>query len=333
VANPCPPYDDQNNFGPYRVAFNVVTPGGWVDNTVSDSVTGQAVSSQLTDALKTGFNALAAPITANLRGVWLETVQCGTVPRVYFGQLLDNVVGTPTWIVEVNEWAPNGLSKYPLDHPWVARMWMDTLDTVPLPAGAGNATLTPGLVAYPNVEGKYTDTLPANYDVLVPGTVQPGVPMVTYDPVNYIRRSTNKSTTATTSATAQPIFTVRAKLLAGRRYRIAGRGALYHSAATAAGQVEFHYTTNDVEPTTASPILFREIVTFASSAVTGVPDGFTWDYFPYDATTDHTLRLMATMHTALGTGTLTFESTAGPSPGDMVIQDCGLTAAASGTVY
>jgi hypothetical protein len=330
MANPSPAFDDQNTFGPYRVAFGVATPGGWVDATTTDSVTGQAVSSQLTDALKTGFNNLAAPITPNLHGGPLETVQCGTTPRVYFGQLLDTVVGAATWIVEVNQWAPNGLSPYPLDHAWVARMWMDLLDTVPLPAGAGNATLTPGLVAYPT-QGKYRYTLPANYDVLAPATVQPGAPLVTYDTLGYNRRSTNKTTVATTSATAQPIFTARKPVLTGRRYRISGRAALLSTVATAVAQLEFRYTTDDTEPTTASPLLFRENLSFSTTA--SVPETITWEYYPYDATTDHTLRVLATMHTPVGGGTLTLDAATGPSPSELLIEDTGLIVPVAGTIY
>lgn len=152
---------------------------------------------------------------------------------------------------------------------------------------------------------------------------------VTYEIVGRNRRSTNKTTTATTSGTAQLIFTARASVLAGRTYRITGRTSISHSSATAAAQVEFHYTTNDVEPTAASAILFREIPTFGG---VGVPEPLVWSYL-YDAATDHVLRVTPAMFTAIGAGTVTWECATGPNPSEIVIQDCGPTVAISGTIY
>lgn len=143
------------------------------------------------------------------------------------------------------------------------------------------------------------------------------------------RRSTNITTTATTSATAQRVMTARASVLAGHTYRIFGRTALSHSSATAAAQVHFVYTTNDVEPVVTGTIMFRENRTFGGI---GVPESLVWSCL-YDAGTDHVLRVTPCMFTAIGSGTLTWECGTGPNPSDLVIEDRGLTVAISGTIY
>jgi hypothetical protein len=151
----------------------------------------------------------------------------------------------------------------------------------------------------------------------------------TYDIVGRNRRSTNITTTQTAAATAQRVMTARASVLAGRTYRISGRTSLSHSSATAAAQVNFIYTTNDVEPVASGTVMFREILTFGG---VGVPETLQWTCL-YEAATDHVLRVTPCMFTAIGAGTLTWECATGPNPSDLVIEDRGPTLAISGTIY
>lgn len=152
----------------------------------------------------------------------------------------------------------------------------------------------------------------------------------TYDIVGRNRRSTNVTTVATTAAGAFRIFTARAPVIAGRTYRIYGRGALSHSSAGVTAQVNFHFTTNDAEPTTSSSIMFRMIEPIVAS---GVPYPIDWSC-TYDATADGFLRVTPAMFTASGTGTtLTWEAATGPNPAELIIEDKGPTVAIAGAIY
>jgi hypothetical protein len=229
VPIPCAASDDQNCVGPFRVAFTVATPGGWNNTNVTDPTTGQVVSTVLGDALRNAFNNHAAAFTANLRGSWLETVYCGTPSRVRNGPLLDTAGSPATWLVEVWVNAPNGLSPYYWDYAWVARMWMDSLDTVPLPAGAGNATLTPGQVAVA-VNGRFAETLPADYPAQSPtGLVLPTQGrkirgLIRYENIAATGPGANASYTSAINTT----HTIAAIPIAdpGFPYRLLGRAAM-----------------------------------------------------------------------------------------------------------
>jgi hypothetical protein len=142
-------------------------------------------------------------------------------------------------------------------------------------------------------------------------------------------RSTNVTTTAVTAVAAFRIFNTGGPVLAGRTYRVSGRGSLRHPTPPITAEVDFHYTTGGNEPTTSSPTIAREIVHLAGS---NIPETISWSFL-YTATTDHTFRVAAAMFMATGTGTLTFEAAAGPSPAEIVIEDMGPTVAISGDIY
>lgn len=152
----------------------------------------------------------------------------------------------------------------------------------------------------------------------------------TYDIVGRNRRSTNPTTVATTAAGAFRIFTARAPVIAGRTYRIYGRGALSHSVASTLAQVNFHFTTNDTEPTTSSSIMFRLIEPIIGA---NIPYPIDWSC-TYDATADGFLRVTPAMFTASGSGTtLTWEAATGPNPSELIIEDKGPTVAIAGAIY
>lgn len=153
---------------------------------------------------------------------------------------------------------------------------------------------------------------------------------ISRDIVGWNERSTSISTIAVAPDGAHRIFTARASVLAGRTYRISGRGALSHTAAPVTAQVNFHFTTNDVEPVVTDAIMFREI---RRLSVTSVPESLIWSHL-YKATTDHFLRVTPAMFTAIGAGSLlVFDAASGPSPGQIIIEDMGPTVPISGTIY
>lgn len=143
------------------------------------------------------------------------------------------------------------------------------------------------------------------------------------------KRSTNVSTTATSSGTAFRIMNTGGLVFGGRTYEIWGRGALRNTVAGVTAQLDFRYTTDGSEPTVANTQLAREIADLADA---NVPETLTWS-FNYDAPADQTFRVVVAMFVAAGGGTLTYDAAAGPSPGELVIEDKGTTVPLSGNIY
>lgn len=142
------------------------------------------------------------------------------------------------------------------------------------------------------------------------------------------RRTSAITTTTTTSGTAQRIISTTASVVSGRSYLISYQGEHFCSAVPASTGVELRITTDNTEPTTSSTQVERSIL---NHEVASVPDT-THISITYPATATGTLRVVATFHRPVGSGTLTATSSA-TAPCELVITDAGPTVAVSGTVY
>jgi hypothetical protein len=142
------------------------------------------------------------------------------------------------------------------------------------------------------------------------------------------RRTSLITTTATTAATATRIFNTAGQVLAGRTYKISGRGVVRGTAASSVAEIHLRYTTNGTEPLVTSADLLG---VWTRAEGSGVPETVEWSV-EYPATSDHELRVMAAIHVAIGGGTVTFDCSAA-NPGELKIKDTGPTIPLSGIVY
>lgn len=142
------------------------------------------------------------------------------------------------------------------------------------------------------------------------------------------RRTTSKSTTASTSGTAQRIISAFASVTNGRTYKLWAHLEIDAATVPATSQVEMRVTTDGTEPTTSSTQVARALT---DHRVASVPDSL--DVIGlYPAAFTGTLGVMVSVFRAIGSGTLTNDATS-VSLGEIAIEDMGPTVSTSGTVY
>lgn len=139
----------------------------------------------------------------------------------------------------------------------------------------------------------------------------------------------NARTTNTTSAPGPyAVLSVRAPVVAGRSYLCTLQCESFGSVADNVAQHELRHTTNDVEPTTSSAVLFRSLV---GHRLVGIPQSVTANGI-FDCTATGFLRVLHTVFRASGSGNVAISASAA-GPEILTVEDIGDTIASSGTVY
>lgn len=138
------------------------------------------------------------------------------------------------------------------------------------------------------------------------------------------RRTTNS---AAVSANTR-ILSVIATVFAGRTYRVMAHGEIFGNAAAQTSQNELRYTTNNTEPTTASPVLARAL---KFHELNGIPDEVTI-VGEFVCTVNAVLRVAVCTARAIGASTVAWSADA-TFPMHISIEDLGTTVSTTGTVY
>lgn len=135
------------------------------------------------------------------------------------------------------------------------------------------------------------------------------------------------TSTGTTAATATRVLSTSAPVVAGRSYRVRFRTNLRHSVNAAVGEIDIHFTTNNVEPAVTDTTLTQGLVYLTTAGTSNTIEITA----TYDATATGTFRVMAAIYSSVA-GTITLAASA-TNPTELDIEDIGDTISATGTVY
>lgn len=148
---------------------------------------------------------------------------------------------------------------------------------------------------------------------------------------NVVGRHTRTSDELSTSgATAVPIMSVRAPVVAGRSYMVSSWCDVFAAVAASVIQLHNRYTTDDTEPTVATGNFVTARIDMICPVAAQLYPTYARGIF--DASSDGFLRVLMTMDRSAGSGNISVGAGA-INPATLIIEDIGLTVAESGTDY
>jgi len=164
MPNPCPPHAFTRNFGPFQVGFSIDLPHGYVDQMIDLDESGMVKISEVQNTLTRSLDEHPPELAVAFNDTGTTTVYCGTGSSVIKGRppLSETSAETDIWTAVVWIYAPFSPSDFWLDYPYIAQLWVASLDQVQIPGRSFLATLTTTETAYQLPDGSF-GILPADY--------------------------------------------------------------------------------------------------------------------------------------------------------------------------